>query len=302
MNSYEYDKLKKGEHYTFLCSDCGKETTSCKKSRKFREQQLLFLCRGCAIKRSCLSKYGVNNVFQLEETKEKSKKTCLSKYNVPYYNQSEEGKKKFIQRSLETYGVENPFQSEIIKEKSKKTCLSKYGVSYSGQSQEIKTKGQKTLLKKYGKEFALQVPYFFNKARQTTLDRHGVFPSSKKYFYDSNYFDSSWELCYYIFCKENNISIIRSPKELHYSFKDKDYIYQPDFLVENKLVEIKGDQFFEGNKLINPFDRKLDCKAEAKQKCMIENNVKIISKKEIKKYLDYVNSKYGKHYIEAFRR
>ena len=41
-----------------------------------------------------LKKYGVENVFQLKETKEKSKKTCLDKFGVEFYAQSEDMKTK----------------------------------------------------------------------------------------------------------------------------------------------------------------------------------------------------------------
>jgi hypothetical protein len=69
-------------------------------------------------------------------------------------------------------------------------------------------------------------------------------------------------------------------------------------LIEGKLVEVKGDYFFENDKLINPYNRSLDYIAEAKQKCMEENNVIILKWQNIKKYIDYVNLAYGKKYIE----
>ena len=120
----EYDKIKKDQKYSFICRDCGKKViNSSKKSKKWREKQLLFLCRGCAIKYSVKNKYGVDNVFQLSEVKEKSKQSCLKKYGASNYKCSETGKEFFKNYSLEKYGTENPFQSEEVKEKSKKTML-----------------------------------------------------------------------------------------------------------------------------------------------------------------------------------
>lgn len=72
--------------------------------------------------------------------------------------------------------------------------------------------------------------------------------------------------------------------------------YYPDFKVDNKIVEIKGLQFFENKnpngKFINPYDRNQDAKYEAKYKCMLENNVEIIT--DTKQYTDYVLNKYGR--------
>ena len=54
-----------------------------------------------------LNTYGVDNVFQAEEIKEKIKETSIKKY-----------------------GVEHPFKNENVKSRFKKTCLEKYGVEW----------------------------------------------------------------------------------------------------------------------------------------------------------------------------
>jgi hypothetical protein len=73
-------------------------------------------------------------------------------------------------------------------------------------------------------------------------------------------------------------------------------LYYPDFIVNGKYVEIKGLQFFENKdpngKLINPYDRSEDGKYEAKQQCMKNNNVEVIT--ETSKYIEYTISKYGR--------
>lgn len=60
--------------------------------------------------------------------------------------------------------------------------------------------------------------------------------------------------------------------------------YHPDFLINDKLYEVKGDQFFEGNKMICPYDRNnyKDELAEAKHQCMIKNNIIILKGDDIK--------------------
>jgi hypothetical protein len=51
--------------------------------------------------------------------------------------------------------------------------------------------------------------------------------------------------------------------------------------------------------MINPYDRKQDDKYEAKHQCMIKNNVHIIT--NCKKYIEYVEMKYGKKFKNQFK-
>jgi len=52
--------------------------------------------------------------------------------------------------------------------------------------------------------------------------------------------------------------------------------------------------------MINPFDRTQDAKYEAKHQCMIKNNVKILTDTKI--YENYIKNKYGKTYLDSFKR
>lgn len=51
--------------------------------------------------------------------------------------------------------------------------------------------------------------------------------------------------------------------------------------------------------MIDPFDSSGNVRAAAKHKCMLENNVIIIT--DCSKYLDYVNNKYGKDFLRSCR-
>jgi len=70
---------------------------------------------------TCLKKYGVVNVFQNHDIKEKNKILHLN-----------------------NYGVENPSQSKIIKKRKEKTSLINYGVKHPMQNIEVFEKTQKT--------------------------------------------------------------------------------------------------------------------------------------------------------------
>ena len=47
--------------------------------------------------------------------------------------------------------------------------------------------------------------------------------------------------------------------------------------------------------------KKLNGKFEAKQKCLLTNNVKILVKQDIKFALDYIKNNYGKNYLKQFK-
>ena len=82
-------------------------------------------------------KYGVDNVFQLKETKEKIKVTNMELYGVENPHQNEEIKNKAENTNIERYGARNPFQSEEIKEKIKITNLKNYGFEYPSQNKDF---------------------------------------------------------------------------------------------------------------------------------------------------------------------
>ena len=99
----------------------------------------------------------------------------------------------------------------------------------------------------------------------------------KRYKFNEIYFDSSWEMAFYVYLKDHNIDFEYQPNiKFEYNFNNKIHKYHPDFKVNNEIIEIKGEQFFDSDKMINPFDRAQDDLYEAKHQCMIKNNVIII--------------------------
>ena len=108
-------------------------------------------------------------------------------------------------------------------------------------------------------------------------------------------FDRSWEFKVYDFLTEHNIPFEYHPSiSIPYEYRGTQHTYHPDFKVGNRIVEVKGDNFFRVNKLTgqeemyNPYrypewtDEKYDwiCGLyEAKHQCMLLNNVIILRKK-----------------------
>lgn len=90
---------------------------------------------------------------------------------------------------------------------------------------------------------------------KTMIKCHGSVACKRRYAYDNKKFDSSWELCYYIWLKDHDISFTYPCKDtIAYECDGKQHLYFPDFIVEGRYVEIKGKQFLDESKhLANPF-------------------------------------------------
>ena len=259
-----------------------------------------------------LNTYGTAYPQQSELIKAKTRKTCIKLYGCSSYAKTDEFKnhlsniissrtpeqkqainEKCKQTCNAKYGVDNVFQADLFKEKSKQTCLDKYGVEYAIQASDIKEKSRKTREDRYENNW-----YNSSKNRQTCTEKYGVdwfsktedfsLKIRKKYYYNNIGFDSWPELAVYLYCINNNIEIKRATIKFNYTFNNVVHCYFPDFEIEGKLVEIKGDHFFkEDNTMQNPFDHSKDALCEAKYRCMIENNVEIWRSKDYQFALDW---------------
>ena len=221
-------------------------------------------------------KFGVRHALQSDVLLEKAKKT-----------------------TFEHYGVENPFQLDYaiensmktlrmnkdnIQEKTRHTNLERLGVEYPMQSKCIQKKSMETCVGKYGVHHYSQTIEFASKRR-------------KKLYHDGKWFDSSWEIKVYDFLQEKRVSFEYAPSiSIPYEYDEKTFYYYPDFRVGDRIVEVKGDQFFRMNEetgkeeMFCPYrkpqwddDRYFyECaKYEAKHQCMIANGVVILRGSDI---------------------
>lgn len=203
---------------------------------------------------------------------------------------------------MEKYGVKNAFQSEKMKIKIKETNLSRLGVDNPAKSEIVQVKIRETLFKKLGVTHQMKDSAIREKTSKTCIARYGkiCFPQAK-YEYNNETFDSSWELAFYIYYKDYGLNIARNKTKFFiYSYNGKDYKYFPDFLIQNRIFEIKGQHFFnESGQMINPFNSSDNARVAEKQKCIEQNNVILL--KDCSKYLNYINEKYGKNFLKSFR-
>lgn len=288
-----YDKFYKKENEGF-CKTCGKPTVFF----KLRYGYQAFCSSTCASRnkewllnreKTCLKKYNAKNYAASIEGKEKIKHTNLEKYGVTCTLNTEENIKKKKETWIKNYNTDNPAKNTIIQDKIKQTCLEKYGTYNYSLSNEFKNNIEK----------------YQNKAKQTCLEKYGVenivylhdmhVKIHKKYKYNNINFDSSWEIAYYIWLKDNNINFEYQPDiKLTYEFNNKIYQYYPDFKIGEQLIEIKSDYLYKKMQKINT-------KENAKYNCALNNNVNFLLEKDIKFYLNYINENYGKNYLKQFK-
>jgi hypothetical protein len=199
-NDYSNTIITRDTIIHFKCTNCNIETTKnlrqitisgsyCKKCTEYNRQKKVI--------QSNLKNYGVENVFQSEEIKDKIKETNLERYGDTCALRNPIIKEKSKQTCFDTYGVEFPLQNNeillklqttnlkrygnicsaqnlTIKEKIKETNLKRYGVEHSWQNQEIMNKVKNTIMEKYGCEYATQSELIQNKTKETNLQRYGV--------------------------------------------------------------------------------------------------------------------------------
>lgn len=125
-------------------------------------------------KKKCIKKYGVENISQLDEIKEKKELASLQKYGTKNVLTSTEIRQKVKKTLLAKYGVDNPFKSKEIKEKAKKTNFKKYGVFFPSQNEIVKEKIKNTNMKKYGVSCVLCSNEIKEKIYSSCLRKYGV--------------------------------------------------------------------------------------------------------------------------------
>jgi len=273
-------KYKRNQTIKFKCPKCGNE--SIKQLRTIKSYP--FYCTTC------------NNNMTRPSNIEKCKMTKMMKYGDPYYCNLEKRKqtiengigwKSMASRAAESRKANSkndPNHEQNIQLKRRETIIQKYG-SWDNYVLQSKSKGDETRFKKYGDAHYNNQ----NKRHNTMLSNGGI--SNNKYKYCDETFDSSWELVYYVYCLENQINIVRNhTKYFLYSDTDgKTHKYFPDFYVNGKYVEIKGNQFFKDGDTTKVFDKS---NWSCKLKCMTDHNVTLLTYDKLQDAFNYVADKF----------
>jgi len=182
-------------------------------------------------------KYGVDNVFQLQEIKDKMLVTNNEKYGCDNPQQNKEIKEKSEKTNFIKYGCVNVFQNDKIKEKSKQTCLEKYGVEYPQQCETIREKSRQTSINNFGVDYPNQNPTHYRNIEKKQF-------LVKKFRDTDLYYQASYEFDflekYY-----DRFKITRGPS-IKYVYEEKECIYHPDFYLPeyDLIIEIKSSYWY----------------------------------------------------------
>lgn len=226
-------------------------------------------------------KYGGNAPICSEDVKEKTKKTNIEKYGNEWQIASDDTKQKIESSFIKEYNSTSFMLTDEFKVKSKESIYKKYGVDHIMHNRNIYDKMHNTMKEKYGVLHALQNDTLCEKAQVTYYEHFGEKRlACVKYKYNNIYFNSSWELAFYLYCINKNIKIEREPRFFEYYFNGKKHKYYPDFRVPCGYVELKSDYLFD-------LMQKENTKDNAKYKCMLDNNISIFLEKDIKNIVDW---------------
>jgi len=111
--------------------------------------------------------------------------------------------------------------------------------------------------------------------RNSGIGKHG--------WYKGIWCDSSWELAFVIYSLDNGYTISRCKEKRTYVFENKIRTYIPDFVVNGKIIEIKGYSTPQWQAKINA-----------------NKDIVVIGKAEIQPILNWVINKYGKDFIKLY--
>jgi len=280
------------------------------------------------LKKKFLEKYGVEHPLQSQEIHDKISENNLKKYgNKCTLHDNGKIENSVTELFLEKYGVEHPLQNKDILNATKITMINKYGEISPLKIPEFKLKAENTTMKHYGVKNIFSSLDFHKESDKKKLDKYGNKNNYKRavktrilrygrnlnnmrYNYYNAYFDSSWELSVWIYCIDNDIPIVRNPCAFEYiDNKGELHNYEVDFKINGKLVEIKGDQYFnlDGSmkychntekmgatfvKLTPERKKYKDDLYERKHQCGLANGVEFWREKDCLKYIEYCNTKY----------
>lgn len=131
-------------------------------------------CKTHKVIESNIQKYGVSNVFELNEIKEKSKQTCMEKYGEECYSQTDECKERCRQTCMKRYGRPYYMQTKEFWERYTALSLEKRGCKYPTQDKNVVEKIRQTNNEKYG-GIGLASPILAPIIKNTMIQKYGGF-------------------------------------------------------------------------------------------------------------------------------
>lgn len=266
-----------------------------------------------ASKKAVKDKFGVDNVFQLDLIKEKSKETKLEKYGDENYNNKQQqvktlkknngedyyinlGKKR-IEVTLQKYGVEHHMKLPEFQDKMKQTNLERHGVENVSQKEEFKRKRTETMVDKFGVENISQNTDIKKKKKATSLRNFGVehhlkdsemFQKHQKARFNIQsykdtgiFYNGSYEKYFLELIEEKGLlSEVSSGQSFEYEWNGEKHNYHTDFKFRGRQIEIKSGWTYNKNGKDMELQKLNETKWSSTRDCG-EELIVLIDKKEI---------------------
>lgn len=296
--SKNYSQLQK---FIVICPDCGKK-------KEINKRCINFRCKDCLVKYR--KQFYTEESYKKGQLKRKETINNWPEYKKQEYKQKLSNKAKISNKNRKLSSDSKLKLSNSLKEAWSKKSLEDINKrskkrketinNWSEEERECHRSNYKKAQDSLRNKHSIQTRNYWS---SLSLEEKKKLVSSfrpKKYEVDGLLFDSSYELCFYL--KHKNENIIREPCCFEYTYNNESHLCFPDFSLNGELIEIKGEQFLKEGRWINPYCRSLDDVYEAKRQCLINHNVKIFYYNDIKDCVDYVISNYGENYKDIFRR
>lgn len=306
------------------CIVCGKPIDDPKQFKNVQQGYRPFCSNKCAKHYACnegkktrLSKN--NGKYFADESIQKAKDTFVDHYGVDNNMKCEKGKKEYQVAIEAKYGkgITNVWQVEEKKQKIKATKKDRYGDENwnnrikAHETNKNKSQEQKELERQHRRNRCM-LKYGVDHQWKSPLVRKKIMKNRRNgcYKIDGYSFDSLPEFCFYVCCRDFGIDVQCHPIDKaikYFDAKGKQHFYYPDFYISSikRLVEIKGDHFFENydstQQLISRFGKDDNGRSSAKHQVMIDNNVMILTSRRYLLYQRRVLRKYGKKWVKAHK-
>jgi hypothetical protein len=167
--STTYTGNKQSLEYRCVCGNVAKIILS-----DFRAGKRCMQCRTTRTVQTNLRRYGVENVGQREESKEKSRQTSLLKYGADHHMRNPEQVKKVEAAVLESRGTRCMLLDPEVQAKGRAAMVEKYGVAHGLQVPEVQKKIVEGRIKEWGAPYLLSSPKFRAYVEEKNLREFGV--------------------------------------------------------------------------------------------------------------------------------
>ena len=169
-----------------------------------------------------------------EGISQKIRQTLLTKYGVENVSQIEEVKKKKVETTRKNLGVDNPFRSEEVKKKIRETLIQKFGVDSPRRSEIINNKAIETTKRNWGVENYTQS----QKYRDTILEKWKSREINSTIGQDPNFVEYLGNRTYLLKCDLGNDHNYQIHTHLYHARKR---INSPKCLICNPLNDISSN-------------------------------------------------------------